>query len=393
MVKVSIFMYVEINVIAVIIAIVVLIMSKVMAQSSQKYFNTAMIMLIVFSLSDTIWMMTYVKVIPLVMPFALFLKSVYFISTSIMCYYFFFFFFVYEKKSISKAEVNTIHWLSFIITIQIVMTIINVKTGWFFYYEYDGGEYIYTRGKLFMLQYIIAYGFVLMAIFCSLGRSFKHEFIKERETLISSAVFPVLPAIGGIIQFHNRLLPVVAVAISLSSLFMLIAMQNTLVARDFLTGISNRKQLFYMMNKMMKGDQDKSELYLLMMDVNLFKKINDTFGHIEGDNALIRVSDSLKKACAGLKHRAVIGRYGGDEFIIIADLKDDISIDLLCDKIHTAIHASNENVHSRYNMSISIGVYKYENSLSTSREFINKADEDLYKVKKKWKSEVGSIFK
>jgi len=70
--------------------------------------------------------------------------------------------------------------------------------------------------------------------------------------------------------------------------------------------------------------RDNVVISVMMIDVDRFKQINDTFGHAEGDRALMLVSESLKRTCGQIKVPIFIGRYGGDEFtLIIQDPGED----------------------------------------------------------------------
>lgn len=75
-----------------------------------------------------------------------------------------------------------------------------------------------------------------------------------------------------------------------------------------------------MINSGLKG----RHIYVVI-DVNKFKSINDTYGHIQGDNALKNIAESLRLGCRVLSRRANIARYGGDEFAVLfeADTPDD----------------------------------------------------------------------
>ena len=77
-----------------------------------------------------------------------------------------------------------------------------------------------------------------------------------------------------------------------------------------------------------------------MLDIDRFKEINDSFGHLEGDNALKIAANTLKEA-AGEKD--LVFRYGGDEFLILSCSDDPDHLDQLKQKIHTSLKALNES--------------------------------------------------
>ena len=85
--------------------------------------------------------------------------------------------------------------------------------------------------------------------------------------------------------------------ISLSVLLVFINVQNKQISIDTLTGINNRRQLALYIASELSALSKKGELYYLIMDVDKFKSINDTYGHLEGDNALIKIASLLNSLC------------------------------------------------------------------------------------------------
>lgn len=76
-------------------------------------------------------------------------------------------------------------------------------------------------------------------------------------------------------------------------------------------------------------------MYLLVLDVNRFKKINDEHGHAQGDLALKAIANCLKESC--IEKSDFIARYGGDEFVIVYKGND---VEGLCQRIHTYIYTT-----------------------------------------------------
>ena len=143
---------------------------------------------------------------------------------------------------------------------------------------------------------------------------------------------------------------------------------------DKLTQVNNRQNLTSFINY--KLYDHVSRLYLLMIDVDYFKTINDTYGHLEGDNALITVANTLKRACAAFKKRPFIARYGGDEFIIVLEGTQE-DAEQLCASIRYIL---DEDKERRYPLTLSIGMSSYRSGM-TAKEMIAAADEELYKIK------------
>ena len=89
---------------------------------------------------------------------------------------------------------------------------------------------------------------------------------------------------------------------------------SSYISLDPLTQINNRNQFRrHLGNKL----RDNGNLALIIMDIDRFKSINDTYGHLEGDEALIRVAKALKIICSSNRSKYSISRYGGDEFVVL----------------------------------------------------------------------------
>ncbi len=114
----------------------------------------------------------------------------------------------------------------------------------------------------------------------------------------------------------------ICAAISLLVLF--INLQNRQISRDILTGVYNRgqtnKQLLWECRHLSGSDYC---LPVLMIDVNEFKGINDHFGHLIGDQALITVAHILRVSC---DNQYFAGRFGGDEFVMLGHEPNEAAV-------------------------------------------------------------------
>lgn len=160
--------------------------------------------------------------------------------------------------------------------------------------------------------------------------------------------------------------------------------QNELISLDPLTRLNNRNELtgylWYKLSTPMRG-----RICILMMDMNRFKSINDTYGHVEGDQALIAVASCLKKACGGVPGRPFIARYGGDEFIVVMETESDLDAEHLCDYIHMTLAVENHRLKKPYNLSISIGWVRNEQNNRSIKKLLRRADIELYEKKRQFK--------
>ena len=145
---------------------------------------------------------------------------------------------------------------------------------------------------------------------------------------------------------------------------------------DSLTGIYNRRFLNLRIDaEMRKSFDNGSPLTLCMMDIDYFKKINDTYGHLYGDEVLVRLAAIIDET---LDEGSIWGRYGGEEFMILFT-----SCDL--EKAAAKVNAVMERICSEQwthgdKITVSCGLSTYTHGVFFS-DFIKSADKNLYKAK------------
>ena len=134
----------------------------------------------------------------------------------------------------------------------------------------------------------------------------------------------------------------------------------------------------YLDNKMRNRSPGK-DLYLFIMDLDYFKKINDKYGHIEGDVAITIVADALRSIVR--KTNFFVCRYGGDEFVLIGEVKPDFDPGEFREKINETLKEEQEKNGKEYALHMSIGYFKYTPEIHSVAEFVSAADKYLYRQK------------
>lgn len=153
---------------------------------------------------------------------------------------------------------------------------------------------------------------------------------------------------------------------------------------DELTGLYNRRGFFSLGNKQISiANRCGNRFLLVFADLDKLKWINDNLGHNEGDNAIIDVANIFKGV---FRESDIIGRIGGDEFVVIAlDTKDE-DISSIRNRIENAIERFNNESDRPYIISISIGFTAYTpKERMTLDELLSKADTEMYNEKKRKK--------
>lgn len=154
---------------------------------------------------------------------------------------------------------------------------------------------------------------------------------------------------------------------------------------DQLTCIYNRRGLFTLVDPILKqAKRQKKRIFMLYADIDNLKEINDTFGHKEGDAALIETANILK---TNYRESDIIARIGGDEFVVIPVGTAGDDIEKIVDRLEKSLEIYNSGRKHDYRLSLSIGVtcYDPENPCSIE-ELLIQADELMYKHKKNKKN-------
>ena len=147
-----------------------------------------------------------------------------------------------------------------------------------------------------------------------------------------------------------------------------------MISIDPLTQLNNRNRMEQHLFECVRS-QDLN-MYLLVLDVNRFKKINDEHGHAQGDLALKAIANCIKESC--IEKSDFIARYGGDEFVIVYKGND---VEGLCQRIHTYI----QQLSFPFDLDVSIGYAQYKKEMRKWNDWFIKADKQLYDEKKKLK--------
>jgi two-component system cell cycle response regulator len=159
-----------------------------------------------------------------------------------------------------------------------------------------------------------------------------------------------------------------------------------LAIRDALTGLYNygyfKEALYYEVQKSRRYD---TPLSLLFLDIDNFKLINDTLGHLQGDHIIQQVGAILKK---GVRQADLLCRYGGDEFVVLLSQTPSDQAMVLAERLRQLVAQSALNpVEKGTKTTISIGVSGLEPGMSPE-DLINAADEAHYRAKQAGKNRV-----
>ena len=149
---------------------------------------------------------------------------------------------------------------------------------------------------------------------------------------------------------------------------------------DTLTGLANRKQIMNLLIEQFKHFQRYQNAFTIMMlDVDHFKNVNDTHGHLAGDAVLTNIAQTIKST---LREIDCLGRYGGEEFLVILPDTDGQQAIKSAERIRKAVNESITHYEDcSLKVTISIGVAEIQKTDDNEDDLINRADDALYSAK------------
>ena len=376
--------YVEANVVSIIIFILIFLKETgtVGHQTKQGYFTNIILAHIAYFLNDIVWVMILGGYLPsisaLVASVNIINAIVLFVITGVW--------FVYTELS-QGEEYITKQKNRMIALIPVLLTAVVIVVLFVFF-----PDTVLTGERTLTLTYYLVFlsvplVYIVVSTVRSLRRAFRKENYAFRTPYLASAAYPAVLAVIGITQTLWLKVPMFCFGCAVMMLYVYITSLNNQVSIDELTKLNNRTQLKkYIAGDIPKQNTDRHDRYVLMIDLNKFKQINDQHGHVEGDCALKRAADALRLSCSGSSLRPFIARYGGDEFIIIAKTDSEELVRELSSTIKETLIRLNKEAGSAYELTASIGYASYAGDIAGFQTALAQADEALYREKAARKS-------
>ncbi len=258
-----------------------------------------------------------------------------------------------------------------------ILTLFNYKhKGLFFISETN----VYHRGEYYVIFSFLIFLYLIYSVFLIIKNLIKekddYEYRKNKILL----VYSIFPTVGFVLQTLFYGINVVWFLSVVSLLIIYFNFQNVQITTDQLTGINNRRKFETYMNRKIYTQSEDETLFLFMIDIDNFKKINDTFGHLVGDKAIKEASELLIES---IEREDFIARLGGDEFVVVGERKSEDEINEAITRIRQVVYESNHKNKRDYTLSFSIGYSckKYDSEKNIDN-MLFEADDLMYKDKK-----------
>ena len=368
-------LYAELNLLCV---VVMVLLSRKLRRADksieQTYLSALLGSLAMMILLDMVWdLIDGVSFIPPAVNYVL--NILYFTETAVCPYLGLkYIHVVFSGKAFSRRQTP---FLLLPAAVMLALSVISVRTGWIF--SVDAANK-YHRGPLFHLQYIIPFSYMLIDALIALRCGYKQPPARHRKA-VRLAVFLLLPLFGSALELLLPNLTIVCTFLTIAMVSTIFDFQQEMVTKDALTQLSNRRDLLLHLNDALENPvlPDGQALYVLFADIDCFKSINDSFGHLEGDHALCHVADALRQVCRSAN--AFAARISGDEFVVVFRSDSDRGAETFRTTLRDTVRSTGSN--DRYILSVSAG---YTRALSGDRAdlagLLDRADAQLYEAKK-----------
>ena len=255
----------------------------------------------------------------------------------------------------------------FPVAVNLILSILSISENIMFYIDENGRYY---RGRFFFILPAICLFFLIYpGIYTVVHRKDLHP----REFAILM-FFPVPPIIGAILQTLFYGLSLIWICTTLSLLLIFVNFQNDQMSIDHLTGVYNRRQLDSFLHAKSQSTGSKF-LAGLMIDLNSFKSINDTYSHSVGDKTLQIVAEILRNT---FRKNDFVARYGGDEFVVIFEIADRPELDRAVSRLNENVACFNAQKQLPFPISLSVGYDEFLSKKESSDEFLKHLDELMY---------------
>ena len=373
-------LYVEISAIGIMLMLIILFTQRQTANSSaaQRRFNSLIYVMITMLVVDAVCWLVIGRQFRNARELNYLMQSLYFALHIILPYIWA----LYVEGSLSTdlvAARKRIFVASIPLAIFLVALVFNLEYHFVFTIDADN---VYHRAIGVYIYSLLSYVYLLYASIRALIKAKNATWSDDRRRYYMMAFFAVLPSVGGLIQLFYYGISLNWILASLSILLVYIDSQNRQISADPLTGLNNRRELTkYLLRETRDRDSVKNgALTVIMMDVDGFKLINDTYGHFFGDGILSMVAGILKESCKNSD--AFLARYGGDEFCIVLPSERGLDVYELMVRIQTNLTEWNNKNQGQKPISLSIGHAGWDSQRDRDYEtLIKRADLMMYEVK------------
>lgn len=366
--------YTEASAICIIILLMILITDRIYNTKQEKHiwFERAIVSFILYFISDACWAALLSDQFPKIRFFVVLFNFSNYVFLSLMAYGTFRFIAATEKMPFRKSLAKRI-----LVFLPVFINILFIVIAYIQNPLYWINENNELNDLYLVLLILVPSCYLLAGFFLSIRYAVKAESKEERRQFLFIGIVPLSVGAFGMLQVVALNAPTFCFGCTLMWLWLYIQNMHSLISVDDLTHLNNRGQINRYMEQIHYDEEER--VYVMMLDIDRFKSINDTYGHFEGDRALVIASETLKEVCDSVKCSAFLGRYGGDEFTIIVRAEEDQEgPDQITAMIRRLVAKKQQEYELQYDLKFSIGYDELRDKDDSITDCMKRADEKLY---------------
>ena len=370
-------LYLEVNIVGIAMLLIIFFSYRLadIRPTEQKLFDRLLLAMVFVLMTDSIaWCANGA-------PFAgaravnLVSNVLYFILTPLLCYYWY----DYVRYRVGMPIVRRLGrftpWM-LPIAVNTIVSIASPLTGWYFALDAAGR---YQRGSAFVLYTVIGFSYLILSVGTALRKAMRTDRVLNHP-YYSLMIFTLLPLVGTALQTIFPWCYTTLICMVLALLIFYIDTLNQQIHTDPLTQLNNRRRMNEFLAQRLSSIPEGERLHAIVLDIDDFKRINDTYGHTVGDEALATAALLLKTICSD--SRSFLARMGGDEFVILFQGAADSSPALILDDVQSAFADYSGRREQGYQLRVSAGcAYADATHPKRPEELIAEADAAMYQAK------------
>jgi diguanylate cyclase (GGDEF)-like protein len=372
----SIINYMIVNIGCLIYALIIAMMTslEIGNEAEVRTFRSIQLSFAGYLVTDTIWMLgTHIDAIDIHV--TIFMNAAGMIFIAFMTY----FWFQYCELRLKQKYQDRL-WFSILtvlpVVAEIILHLISFSNGCVFYVK-DG---VFYHGPLYLVANGFSAGYGVLVLIHVIW-VLTHVTSKEERHECRTMIFYVCIPIGA--YMVDEFIPntaIVAIACFTAYLLIFINLQRAEIYNDALTGLYNRRQADHLLNEAIGRAGEYNAFYLIMLDIDSFKEINDTYGHLYGDEVLKAVADALNRI-ADIRGRSFAARWGGDEFMMMIPANGIGSISEFLDRLDDEMPEMTPEDDVTMKVTVSAGWALCNTPRVQEKDLIAGADALLYSAK------------
>ena len=372
------FFYTEANIVCILILALLLINDRLYGtkQEKQIWFNRTIIAHILYFVSDIFWAAVLSGQLPRYRSLVVLFNLNNFILMNLLAYAWFMYMAAAEELPLRNSRRQKMLCALPVVLSVAVMAVAYIMAPYF---------WISEEGELNIWYYpmmIAVPVFYLLAAFAiSMVNARKADSRDKRNLYRLIGIYPLAVLGFGLFQTFALNAPLFCFGCTLMMLFFYIQSMETLISVDSLTRLNNRGQI----NRYMEQARyrENAPAWAMMIDIDRFKRINDTYGHAEGDRALKLMAEALKQACEHVSCPVFLGRYGGDEFaVFIQNPGEGEAPGDFAETVGGLLRKKQQENRLPYDLNVSVGYDVLRDNDDTMEACLARADEKLYEYKR-----------